>query len=164
MFSRRLHPPGELPHSGQEAVGQRGEVVARVEDVGLAALAFLQPHEIRAGREERPLALTEELQDDAGDAEHHPHCDHDVVCVKRTERVLISLCLFFSVSAFTADSCELTDGLERHVGERCTEVVVEEAFEDVQGDVRQTGVDVGVDGQNHSVRSDNAACGDVSLI
>ncbi len=79
MFSGRLRPLGELPHSGQEAVGQRGEVVARVQDVGLAALAFLQPHEVRAGREERPGALAVQLQDDAADAEHHPHRDHDVV-------------------------------------------------------------------------------------
>lgn len=79
MFSDRLAPPGELPHSGQEAVGQRGEVVARIEDVGLAALAFLQPHEVRARREERPGALAVQLQHDAADAEHHPHCDHDIV-------------------------------------------------------------------------------------
>lgn len=79
MFSGRLRPLGELPRSGQEAVGQRGEVVARVEDVGLPALAFLQPHEVRAGREERPGTFAEELQDDAADTEHHPHRDHDEV-------------------------------------------------------------------------------------
>ncbi len=61
-------------------------------------------------------------------------------------------------------SCELTNGLEGHVGERCTEVVVEEAFEDVHCDVGQAGVNVGVDGQNHSVSSDHAARGDVSLM
>lgn len=44
LFSRRLHPSGELPHSGHEAVGERGEVVARVQDVGLAAFAVLHPH------------------------------------------------------------------------------------------------------------------------
>lgn len=134
MFSGWFCPPGELLHPGQEAVGQRGEVVARVEDVGLAALAFLQPHEIRAGREERPGALTVQLQDDAAGAEHHPHRDHDVV-----------------------------DGLEGHVSEHCTEVVVEEAFEDVQRDVGEAGVNVGVDSQNYSVRTDNAARDDVSL-
>lgn len=79
VFSGRLPLHGELPRSGQEAAGQRGEVVTRVQDVGLAALAFLQPHEVRAGREERAGALAVELQDDAANAEHHPHCDHDVV-------------------------------------------------------------------------------------
>ena len=79
MFSRRLHPLGELPHPGQEAVGQGGAVVARVQDVGLAALAFLQPHEVRAGGEEGAGALSVQLQDHARDAQHHPHRDHDVV-------------------------------------------------------------------------------------
>lgn len=79
MFSGRLPPRGELPRSGQDAAGQRGEVVAGVQHVGLAALSFLQPHEVRAGREEGPGAFPVELQDDAADAEHHPHCDHDVV-------------------------------------------------------------------------------------
>lgn len=60
--------------------------------------------------------------------------------------------------------CELTDGLEGHVSEHCTEVVVEEAFEDVQRDVGEAGVNVGVDSQNYSVRTDNAARDDVSLI
>lgn len=82
MFPGRLRPPGELPHSGQEAVGQRGEVVPRVQDVGLAALAFLLPHEVRAGREERAGALAVQLQHDPADAEHHPHGDHDVVWVR----------------------------------------------------------------------------------
>lgn len=79
VFSRRLHPLGELPHPGQEAVGQGGAVVARVQDVGLAALAFLQPHEVRAGGEEGAGALSVQLQDHARDAQHHPHRDHDVV-------------------------------------------------------------------------------------
>lgn len=81
MLSGRLHPPGELPRSGQQPVAQRREVVTRVQDVGLAALAFLQPHEVRAGREEGAGALAVQLQDHAGDAEHHPHGDHDVVWV-----------------------------------------------------------------------------------
>lgn len=59
---------------------------------------------------------------------------------------------------------KLTDGLEGHVGEHRTEVVVEEAFEDVQRNVREAGVDVGVHGQNYSVTADNAACDDVSLL
>lgn len=62
-----------------------------------------------------------------------------------------------------ACGCELTNGLERHVGEHGAEVVVEKALEDVHGDVRQAGVDVGVDGQNDSVRSDNSTCDDVTL-
>lgn len=53
--------------------------MARVQDVGLATLAFLQPHDVRAGREERPGALAVQLHDDASGAEHHPHRDHDVV-------------------------------------------------------------------------------------
>lgn len=60
--------------------------------------------------------------------------------------------------------CELTDGLERHVSERLAEVAVEEAFEDVEGDVGQAGVDVGIDGQNQSVGADEATRGDVSLM
>lgn len=61
-------------------------------------------------------------------------------------------------------SRELTDGLEGHVCEHCAEVVVEEAFEDVHCDVGQAGVNVGVDGEDDSVSSDDAARGDVSLI
>lgn len=57
----------------------------------------------------------------------------------------------------------LTDALEGHVSEHGTEVVVEEAFEDVEGDVRQAGVDVGVNRQDHSVGTNNAARDDVSL-
>ncbi len=79
MFSGRLCPLGELPRPRQEPVRQGGEVVARVEDVGLAAFAFLLPHEVRAGREERSGALAVQLQDDAADAEHNPHSDHGVV-------------------------------------------------------------------------------------
>lgn len=86
VFSCRLLPLGELPQSGHDAVGQRGEVVARVEDVGLATLPFLQPHEVRAGREERPRALAVQLQDDTADAKHHPHRDHGVVCVRGERR------------------------------------------------------------------------------
>lgn len=59
---------------------------------------------------------------------------------------------------------KLTDGLEGHVSEHRAEVVVEEAFEDVQRDVRQAGVDVGVHGQDYSVATDNAARDDVSLL
>lgn len=59
---------------------------------------------------------------------------------------------------------KLTDDLEGHVSERCTEVVVEEAFEDVQRDVGEAGVNVGVDGQDYSVSADDAAGDDVSLL
>lgn len=79
MFSHRLLPQAQLLHPGQEPVGQRGEVVARVQHVGLAAFPLLLPHDVRAGREERAGALPVELQDDAADAEHHPHGDHDEV-------------------------------------------------------------------------------------
>ena len=58
---------------------------------------------------------------------------------------------------------QLTDGLEGHVGEGCVEVVVEETLEDVERDVGQTGVDVGVDSQDHSVRTNNTTSNDVSL-
>lgn len=75
----RLHPLCELPRSSQKSIGQRREVVTRVQHVGLTAFALLQPHEVRAGREEGPRALPVQLQDDARDAEHHPHCNHDVV-------------------------------------------------------------------------------------
>lgn len=61
-------------------------------------------------------------------------------------------------------SRELTDGLEGHVSERGVEVVVEEALEDVQRDVGQAGVNVGVDGQNDGVRADDAARHDVALV
>lgn len=61
VFSSWLTPPGELPGSSQDAVRQRGEVVAWIEDVGFTALAFLQPHDIRAGREEGTRALPVEL-------------------------------------------------------------------------------------------------------
>lgn len=134
MFSSHLCLPGELLCSGQEAAGQRGEMVAWVEDVGLAALAFLQPHEVRARWEERAGALTVQLQDDAADAEHHPHRDHGVV-----------------------------NGLEGHVSEHCTVVVVEEAFEDVQRDEGQAGVNVGIDSQNYSISPNDATRDDVSL-
>lgn len=87
MFSCRLGALGELPNSGQQAAGQRRDVVARVQDVRLAALALLLPHEIRAGREERPGALAVQLQDDAAHGEHHPHCDHDVVWLKENRRM-----------------------------------------------------------------------------
>ena len=53
--------------------------------------------------------------------------------------------------------------MEGYVGEDGAEVVVEETFEDVQADVGQAGVDVGVDGQNYSVRPDHATCDDVTL-
>lgn len=162
MLSCRLHALGQLPCSGQEAVGQRGKVVARVQHVGRASLALLQPHEIRAGRKERPRALAVELQDDAADAEHHPHRDHDVVWEQRRrqrERRHVGWS-----SILTHDPSDgLTDGLEWYVSEGSTEVVVEEAFEDVEGDVGQAGVDVGADGQNHSIRSNYTTCSDVTL-
>lgn len=82
MFSHRLSPPGQLLHPGQEAVGERGEVVARVQHVGLAAFPLLLPHEVRAGREERAQALAVELQDDAPDGQHHPDGDQDEVWVR----------------------------------------------------------------------------------
>lgn len=58
---------------------------------------------------------------------------------------------------------KLTDGLEGHVSERRAEVVVEEAFEDVQRDVGEACVNVDADGQNYSVCTDDTACDDVSL-
>lgn len=79
MLADLLVPRGQLPHSGQEAAGQRGEVVTRVQHVGLATLALLLPHEVRAGREEGAGALAVQLQDDAADAQHHPHRDHGKV-------------------------------------------------------------------------------------
>lgn len=78
--------------------------------------------------------------------------------MKRYNSSKIRSVIWVSIAEF-----ELTYGLERHVSEHSTEVVVEEAFEDVQGDVRQAGVNVGVDGQNDSVSADNAAGGDVAL-
>lgn len=59
---------------------------------------------------------------------------------------------------------KLTDDLEGHVGERCAVAVVEQAFEDVQRDVGEAGVNVGVDGQNYGVGTDHAARDDVSLL
>lgn len=84
MFSRRLPPPGQLLHPRQEAAGERGEVVARVQHVGPAAFPLLLPHEVRAGREERAQALAVELQDDASDGQHHPDGDQDEVWVRET--------------------------------------------------------------------------------
>lgn len=59
-------------------------MVARVQHVGLPAFPLLLPHEVRAGREERPQALAVDLQDDAADAKHHPDGDHDEVWVRDT--------------------------------------------------------------------------------
>lgn len=59
---------------------------------------------------------------------------------------------------------KLTDGLKRHVSERCTEVVVEEAFQDVQRDVGEACVNVDVDGQNYSISTDDSARDYVSLM
>ena len=53
--------------------------------------------------------------------------------------------------------------MEGHVSERGAEVVVEEALEDVERDVGQAGVNVGVDGQDDGVRPDDAARHDVAL-
>lgn len=74
-----LPPAGELSESGQEAGGEGGDMVAGVQNVGLAALAFLLPHDIRAGWEERASSLPVELQDNPRNAQHHPHCDHDEI-------------------------------------------------------------------------------------
>lgn len=59
---------------------------------------------------------------------------------------------------------KLTDGLEGNIGEHCTEVVVEEAFEDVERDVREAGVNVGVDSQDDGVSPDDAARDNVALM
>lgn len=59
---------------------------------------------------------------------------------------------------------KLTDGLKGYVSERCTEVVVEEAFQDVQRDVGEACVNVDVDGQNHSISTDDTARDYVSLM
>lgn len=165
MLSRRFRALGELPHSGQEAAGQRGEVVARVQDVSFAPLAFLLPHDIRAGREERPGALAVELQDDAAHAEHHPHCDHDVIWSKENQRILVEgqYLDFANFAELLTLTRVLTNGLKRHVSEHCAEGVVEQAFEDIQSDVREACVNVGVDSQNHSVSANDPTCGDVSL-
>lgn len=80
MLARRLPPPDQLPRPLHQAPGQRGDVVARVQHVGLAALALLQPHEVRAGREERPRALAVQLQEHAAHAQRRPHRDQGVVC------------------------------------------------------------------------------------
>lgn len=72
----QLLPPGHPPRPGQQAAGQRGEVVARVQHVGAAPLALLLPHEVRAGREEGPRALAVQLQDGAAHAQHHPRREH----------------------------------------------------------------------------------------
>lgn len=54
--------------------------------------------------------------------------------------------------------------MEGHVSERRAEVVVQDAFEDVQSEVGEAGVNVGVEGQNHGVSTDDAARNDVSLM
>lgn len=59
---------------------------------------------------------------------------------------------------------KLTDDLEGHVGESCAVAAVEQAFEDVQRDVGEAGVNVGVDGQNDGVGTDHAARDDVPLL
>lgn len=82
----RLLPPGHPASPGQEAAGQRGEVVARVQHVGAAPLALLLPHEVGAGREEWPRALAVQLQDDAAHAQRHPHGEHGEVWRRRRRR------------------------------------------------------------------------------
>lgn len=160
MFSRRLSPPGQLLHPGQEAAGERGEVVARVQHVGPAAFPLLLPHEVRAGWEERAQALAVELQDDAPDGQHHPHGDQDEVWVRETGRAGGQR---MSTAGVAGVGGGLTDGLEGHVGEGGAEVGVQEALEDVEGDVGEAGVDVGVGGQHHRVSADHAARQDVAL-
>lgn len=54
--------------------------------------------------------------------------------------------------------------MEGNVSEHGAEVAVEETFEDVQCDVGETGVDVGVDSQDYSVGTNYTARDDVSLI
>lgn len=65
--------------------------------------------------------------------------------------------------AAAAAPTALTDGLEGHVGEGRAEVGVEEALEDVERDVGEAGVNVGVDGQDHGVRPHHATREDVPL-
>lgn len=74
-----LGAAGELAQACGDACGEGRRVVAGVQHVGLAALALLPPHEVRAGREEGPVALAVQLQHDARHAQHHPHRDHDEV-------------------------------------------------------------------------------------
>lgn len=167
MFSRWLSPPGQLLHPGQQAVGERGEVVARVQHVGLAAFPLLLPHEVRAGREERAQALAVELQDDAPDGQHHPDGDQDEVWVRGDGRSRRSEDEDGGRRGRVRGGWgwgELTDGLEGHVGEGGAEVGVQEAFEDVERDVGEAGVDVGVGGQDHRVSADHSARQDVALM
>lgn len=164
MLPRRLSPPGQLLHPGQEAAGERGEVVARVQHVGLAALPLLLPHEVRAGREERAQALAVELQHDAADGQHHPDGDQDEVWGRETGGARRSEDEDGGRRRRRVRGWELTDGLEGHVSEGGAEVGVQEAFEDVERDVGEAGVDVGVGGQHHRVSADHAARQDVALM
>lgn len=52
----------------------------------------------------------------------------------------------------------LTDILQRYGYESSAEVIIEEALEDVQRDVGQAGVGVGVHSQHNHVRSHHPAC------
>lgn len=65
--------------------------------------------------------------------------------------------------AYNFNPCTPTDILQRYRDERSAEVVVEEAFEDVQRDVGQTGVGVGVDGQDHCIRANHSTCNYIAL-
>lgn len=158
MFSRRLSLSGQLLHLGQDPVGQRGEVVARVQHVGLPAFPLLLPHEVRAGREEGAQALAVQLQDDAAHAEHHPDADHGEVWRDGRSGAIRG------ARKGRPLRVALTDALEGHVREGAAEVGVQEALEDVERDVGEAGVHVGVDGQDHSVSPHHPAGEDVSLV
>lgn len=60
-LASRLSPASQLSGTGEETGREWGRVVAWVQNVGLAALPLLQPHEVRAGGEEGPCAFPVEL-------------------------------------------------------------------------------------------------------
>lgn len=58
---------------------------------------------------------------------------------------------------------DLTDVLQWYGYERSAKAVIEEALEDVERDVGQAGVDIGVHSQHHHVSSHQPTCYDVTL-
>lgn len=57
----------------------------------------------------------------------------------------------------------LTNVLERHISKGLAEVVVEEAFENVKGDVGEAGIYVSIHSQHHSIGSSYTTRSDVTL-
>lgn len=76
---------------------------------------------------------------------------------------LILLHCFTVVATENFNPCTPTDILQRYRDKRSAEVVVEEAFEDVQRDVGQTGVGVGIDGQDHCIPANHTTCNYIAL-